>query len=155
MLAGSFSRFRPFTLPRWLLTLEMSKLSALYITLRLWLSSFIINLWKSQRISRLTVMLETLQGSLADSRIDSCEYISPFDFLAIKTSMNAWKTFKVHFSRIPRGRKTGEKAHSMLKKTGQRKPGIILTFWAEYSDWIKWAFRISKRSPNDLKLVSL
>jgi len=30
--------------------------------------------------------------------------------------MNAWNTFKVHFSRIPRGKKTGRKVHSTLKK---------------------------------------
>jgi len=42
-----------------------------------------------------------------------------------------------------------------VKEADQGKPAIILTFWAEYSDRSKWAFRISKRSLNDLKLVSL
>jgi len=45
--------------------------------------------------------------------------------------MNAWKTFKVHFSRIPKGKKTGEKAHSMLKKPAKENRTKKLTFWAE------------------------
>jgi len=45
--------------------------------------------------------------------------------------MNAWKTFKVLFLRIPRVKKTVGKDHSILKKPAKENRTKKLTFWAE------------------------